>query len=105
MCNDLNSVTLSGKVGRIDVRDVNANGSVQKVATFSLHVNEGKDRDGSVIKVEKWNSDNMFMYLTPGKKVIVQGRLKLKRWTASVGAEDVLKSFLMVVAERIYFND
>lgn len=91
--NDLNNVILTGRVTR-DV-ELKYTTSGTAVANFSIAVNEGiKQQDGrwedvaNFFEITLWGkqAENMSRFLTKGKQVTVQGRLKQHSWQSEDGS-------------------
>jgi len=90
--NDLNNVILTGRVTR-DV-ELKYTTSGTAVANFSIAVNEGiKQQDGrwedvaNFFEITLWGkqAETMSRFLTKGKQVTVQGRLKQHSWLSEDG--------------------
>ena len=69
--NDLNNVVLTGRVTRDVELKYTTNGSA--VANFSIAVNEGK------------SAETLTRFLTKGKRITVQGRLRQQTWQDQEG--------------------
>lgn len=91
--NDLNNVILTGRVTR-DV-ELKYTTSGTAVANFSIAVNEGiKQQDGrwedvaNFFEITLWGkqAETMSRFLTKGKQVSVQGRLKQHSWQSEDGS-------------------
>ena len=91
--NDLNNVILTGRVTR-DV-ELKYTTSGTAVANFSIAVNEGiKQQDGrwedvaNFFEITLWGkqAETMSRFLTKGKQVTVQGRLKQQSWQSEDGS-------------------
>lgn len=64
--------------------------SGKKVGALSLAVNLNKnDKDPLFIDVQVWDAvaDNCSKYLKKGRKIFVEGKLKLNTWTAKDGTK------------------
>lgn len=73
------------------------------VCKFGLAINNPyKENSPTYIDVEAWNklAENCSQFLTKGRKVIVEGRLDLKRWEAEGGTK---RTKLFCAAERVHF--
>ena len=91
MSNDLNNVVLTGRITR-DV-ELRLTTSGTAIASFSLAVNEGMKRDGqweekaNFFDIALWGkqAENLSRFLTKGKRVTVQGRLRQHTWLSPEG--------------------
>jgi single-strand DNA-binding protein len=96
----LNVVTLIGNLATdVDLKDV---GEDMQVATFVLAVDRlGKD-EADFIKVSTWNkqAETCARYLTKGRRIALDGRLKSSSWEDSDGNK---RSAIEVVANRVQF--
>lgn len=105
----LNKVMLIGNLTRDpELRHIQ-NGNA--VASFGMAINRRwKRQDGTAqedtvfVDVTCWGStaDLVQRYLTKGRRVFVEGRLKLDQWTAQDGGK---RSKLVVVADGVQFLD
>jgi len=82
-----------------------------KVADFRLAVNEHyKDKEGNeqervaFVAIETWSglAETCDKYLTVGRAVLVEGRLKMDEWENGEGEK---RSRLLVTAETVNFLD
>ncbi|MDF7822833.1 single-stranded DNA-binding protein [Pontiellaceae bacterium B12227] len=82
-----------------------------KVADFRLAMNERyKDKDGEdheskvYVTIETWSglAETCDKYLTVGRAVLVEGRLKMDEWENGEGEK---RSRLLVTAETVNFLD
>jgi single-strand DNA-binding protein len=88
MSNDINSVTLVGRLTRdAELKYTNAGTAV---SNFSMAVNESiKQKDGSYadtanfFEIQYWGkpAEGLNGYLTKGRQVALQGKLKQQMWT------------------------
>jgi single-strand DNA-binding protein len=96
----VNVVTLIGNLAtEVELRDV---GEDRQVATFVLAVDRlGKD-EADFIRVSTWNkqAETCARYLTKGKRVALDGRLRSSSWEDSDGNK---RSAIEVVANRVQF--
>jgi single-strand DNA-binding protein len=71
----LNQVTLIGNAGKDAESRMTPNGKL--VASFSLALNEGKDKPPLWVRVSAWEklAEIVVQYVTKGKQVAVVGRL------------------------------
>jgi len=96
----VNVVTLIGNLAtEVELRDV---GEDMQVATFVLAVDRlGKD-EADFIKVSTWNkqAETCARYLTKGRRVALDGRLRSSSWEDSDGNK---RSAVEVVANRVQF--
>lgn len=104
-----NKVILVGNVAT-DVK-LNTLKSGTKVADFRLAVNEhykdkeGEDQEHAVfVSIEAWSglAETCDKYLTVGRAVLVEGRLKMDEWENGEGEK---RSRLLVTAETVNFLD
>ncbi len=101
MSNGLNMVQLIGNLGA-DAEGRNVPGD-KFVSKFRLAVNytygQGDDKRTITdwVNCEKWNSANLVKFLTKGKQVYVEGRLK----TDVVGEGDERKYYTKVVVSNL----
>lgn len=104
-----NKVILIGNVAT-DVK-LNTLESGTKVADFRLAVNERfKDKEGNdqervaFVTIETWSglAETCDKYLTVGRAVLVEGRLKMDEWETDEGEP---RSRLLVTAENVNFLD
>tara|TARA_Y100000310_G_C20140653_1_gene560121 strand:- start:171 stop:560 length:390 start_codon:yes stop_codon:yes gene_type:complete len=73
------------------------------VCKFGIAINNPyKENEPTYIDVEAWNklADNCSKFLEKGRKVIVEGRLELKRWETK---EQEKRTKLFCAAERVHF--
>ena len=73
------------------------------VCKFGIAINNPyKENEPTYIDVEAWNklADNCGKFLEKGRKVIVEGRLELKRWETK---EQEKRTKLFCAAERVHF--
>ena len=73
------------------------------VCKFGVAINNPyKENSPTYIDVEAWNklADNCSQFLSKGRKVIIEGRLDLKRWETEDGNK---RSKLFCAAERVHF--
>lgn len=90
--NDLNNVVLTGRVTRDVELKYTTNGSA--VANFSIAVNEGVKQPngqwedkGNFFDVSLWgkSAETLTRFLTKGKRITVQGRLRQQTWQDQEG--------------------
>jgi single-strand DNA-binding protein len=96
----VNVVTLIGNLATdVELKDV---GEDMQVATFVLAVDRiGKD-EADFFKVSTWNkqAETCARYLTKGRRVALDGRLRSSSWEDSDGNK---RSAVEVVANRVQF--
>jgi single-strand DNA-binding protein len=96
----VNVVTLIGNLAtEVELKDV---GEDRHVANFLLAVDRpGKD-EADFVRVSAWNqqAESCARYLTKGKRVAVDGRLRSSSWEDSDGNK---RSAIEVVANRVQF--
>jgi len=96
----VNVVTLIGNLAtEVELKDV---GEDRQVANFLLAVDRpGKD-EADFVRVSTWNqqAESCARYLTKGKQVAVDGRLRSSSWEDSDGNK---RSAIEVVANRVQF--
>jgi single-strand DNA-binding protein len=96
----VNVVTLIGNLATdVELKDV---GEDRQVASFLLAVNRpGKD-EADFVFVSTWNkqAETCARYLTKGKRVAVDGRLRSSSWEDSDGNK---RNAIEVVANRVQF--
>ena len=96
----MNIVALIGNLAsEVELKDV---GEDRQVATFLLAVNRlGKD-EADFVRTSTWSkqAETCARYLSKGKQVAVEGRLRSKSWEDSDGKR---RSALEVVAHRVQF--
>jgi single-strand DNA-binding protein len=106
---DYNKVLLMGRLTRdIELRYTSGN---QAVANIGLAVNrrwrskEGEDREETTfVDCEAWGrtAEVMSQYLSKGRPVFIEGRLKLDQWQDKDGSN---RSRLRVVVDNFQFID
>jgi single-strand DNA-binding protein len=106
---DYNKVLLMGRLTRdIELRYTSGN---QPVANIGLAVNrrwrskEGEDREETTfVDCEAWGrtAEVMSQYLSKGRPVFIEGRLKLDQWQDKDGSN---RSKLRVVVDNFQFID
>ncbi len=106
---NVNKVFLMGNLTRnIEVRST---GSGQQVANLGLAINRyftdasgEKREDTTFVDCEAWGKtgETMAKYLTKGRPVFIEGRLKLDQWEDKEGKK---QSRLRVVVESFQFVD
>jgi single-strand DNA-binding protein len=105
---DLNIVVLTGRLTRDSSLKYLDNGSA--VLNFGIASNRIWSRDGdsheeaTYVDCALWGkrAETFSQHLTKGKKITVEGRLKLSTWDDSEG---IKRSKLSVIADRINFLD
>ncbi len=73
------------------------------VCKFGIAINNPyKENEPTYVDVEAWNklAENCDKFLEKGRKVIVEGRLELKRWETK---EQEKRTKLFCAAERVHF--
>ena len=97
----MNSVQLIGNLAtEVEVREV---GDDKKLATFVLAVDRpGQDRGADFVRIATWErqAEACGRYLTKGKRISVEGRLRSRSWEDPDGKR---RSSLEVVASRVEF--
>jgi single-strand DNA-binding protein len=91
-----NKVILVGNL----TRDPETKTSSVQVCNFTLAVNENKETLFIDIVAFDKLADTCGQYLNKGKKVLVEGRLKMNEWTGKDGSK---KSKIEVVASKVVF--
>lgn len=96
----MNVVTLIGNLAsEVDLRDV---GDELQVANFLLAVDRpGKD-EADFVRISTWNklAETCARYLTKGRQVAIEGRLRSSSWEDSDGKR---RSAVEVVASSVDF--
>jgi single-strand DNA-binding protein len=96
----VNVVTLIGNLAtEVDLKDVSED---RQVASFLLAVERpGKD-EADFVRISTWNkqAETCARYLTKGKRVAVDGRLRSSSWEDSDGNK---RNSIEVVANRVQF--
>ncbi len=96
----MNVVTLIGNLAtEVELKDI---GDDKQVASFLLAVNRpGKD-EADFVWISTWNkqAETCARYLTKGKRVAVDGRLRSRSWEDSDGEK---RNAIEVVANRVQF--
>ncbi len=104
---DLNSVILLGNLTRDPELRYIPSGDA--VATFGIAVSnfytteEGETKESTCfVNIETWRklAENCSKYISKGRQVVVEGRLKLDSWETPEGEK---RSKLKVVANRVGF--
>ena len=96
----MNLVTLIGNlVTDVELKDV---GEDMQVATFVLAVDRIAKDEADFFKVSTWNkqAETCDRYLSKGRQVALEGRLKSSSWEDSDGNK---RSSVEVVAHRVQF--
>ncbi len=97
----MNVVTLIGNLASdVDVREV---GEERRVATFLLAVDRpGQDAGADFVRVSVWNrqADACARFLSKGKRVAVDGRLRSRSWDEPDGKR---RSAVEVSANSVQF--
>jgi single-strand DNA-binding protein len=96
----LNSVVLTGNLATdVEVRDV---GEERQVATFRLAVDRIGSEEADFFQVSAWNKQAELCgrYLSKGRRVGVDGKLKSSSWEDSDGNK---RSSVEVVAYHVEF--
>ena len=95
----MNTVSLTGNAGRDPEARYFESGS--SVATFTMALYEGRDKDPSWVEVQAWNKTAEIATdrVRKGMRVGVEGRLKQETWTDRNTGEN--RSKLVVVANRV----
>jgi single-strand DNA-binding protein len=96
----MNVVTLIGNLATdVELREF---GEDRRLATFRLAVDRGgKDGEADFFRIAAWDKQAQLCaeYLTKGRKVAVEGRLKLRSWED----EGQKRSMVEIVARRVEF--
>jgi single-strand DNA-binding protein len=95
----MNVVILSGNLASdVEVREF---GEEKRLATFRLAVDRGKDEEADFFRIAAWDRQAELCsdYLSKGRKVAVEGRLRRRTWED----EGQKKSIVEVVARRVEF--
>ena len=96
----MNNVTLIGNLAtEVELRDV---GSDLKVANFLLAVDRPGDEEADFVRITAWNrqAEVCAEFLTKGRRVAVDGRLRSSSWE---DAEGKRRSAIEVVAKSVEF--
>ncbi len=97
----MNVVTLIGNLAtEVDVREV---GEDRKVASFLLAVDRpGPDGKADFVRIATWNrqAEVCSQFLTKGKRVAIDGRLRSHSWDDADGKR---RSAVEVVANSVQF--
>jgi single-strand DNA-binding protein len=96
----VNAVVLIGNLcTEVDLRDV---GEDRQVANFLLAVNRPGKEEADFVRISAWNkqAETCARYLTKGKQVAVEGRLRSSSWEDSDGNK---RNAIEVVANRVQF--
>ena len=74
----------------------------RKVCTFSIAINSAVDKSVIYLDIETWNktAENCSRFLSKGRKVAVEGRLKLNSWKSKEGEN---RSKIFCSADMIEF--
>ena len=87
--------TIVGRLGRDPEMRYTKTGDVKAVASFSVAVNQGKDAQGNErdpvwYKVVVWQrlAEVCSEYLSKGDLVLVEGQIKIEKFTRQDGTED-----------------
>jgi len=102
----MNSVNLVGNLASdVDIRDAgNApDGSTRRVSSFLLAVNRpGKDAGADFVRVSAWGgqAESCHTYLSKGKKVAVEGRIRTSRKENEDGS---YTNYFEINANRVEF--
>lgn len=108
----LNKVMLIGNIGKDpEIRYLDGN---VKVATFSLATTEKyKDRQGNTKEMTEWHNivawrnlaDIVEKYMTKGRQVYVEGRLRTRDWTDQSGnkrySTDIIADTVQLLGQKI----
>jgi single-strand DNA-binding protein len=81
----LNNVVIGGLVGRDP--EVKTIDSGKRVASFSLAVDNGKDKESSWFDINAWErtAEIVESYVSKGSAVVIIGRLAQNKWTDKDG--------------------
>ena len=96
----MNNVTLIGNLAtEVEIREV---GSDLKVANFLLAVDRPGDDDADFVRITAWNrqAEVCAEFLTKGRRVAVDGRLRSSSWE---DAEGKRRTTIEVVAKSVEF--
>jgi single-strand DNA-binding protein len=112
MAIDLNKVMILGRCASdLEVKKIESTGS--SVVNFTVATNRKyKNKDGNLLEEAEYHrcvaygnsADVLGKYLTKGKKLYVEGRLKTRKWQDSTGndrysTEIVLENFIFLDAK------
>ena len=95
---DLNSVSLGGRLTAAP--ELRQTKSGHSVCDVSIAVNRMKEGETDFVDVTLWGKQavSLAQYLTKGRHVMIEGRLKLNSWETDEG---VKRSKLTIVAESV----
>ena len=96
----MNVVTLIGNLAtEVELKDL---GDDKQVANFLLAVNRPGRDEADFVRISTWNkqAESCARYLTKGKRVAVDGRLRSSSWE---DAEGKRRSAIEVVANSVQF--
>jgi single-strand DNA-binding protein len=96
----VNVVTLIGNLATdVELRDV---GEERQVANFLLAVNRPGKEEADFVRISTWNkqAETCARYLTKGKRVAVDGRLRSSSWEDADGNK---RNAIEVVANSVQF--
>ncbi|MEX2210733.1 MAG: single-stranded DNA-binding protein [Gaiellaceae bacterium] len=97
----MNNVSLIGNLATdVELREV---GEDKKLATFLLAVDRpGQDKGADFVRIATWDrqAEVCGQYLTKGKRVAVDGRLRSRSWEEPDGKR---RTAIEVVANRVQF--
>ena len=102
----MNSVNLVGNLASdVDIRDASnaPDGSTRRVSSFLLAVNRpGKDAGADFVRVSAWGgqAESCHTYLSKGKKVAVEGRIRTSRKENEDGS---YTNYFEINANRVEF--
>lgn len=102
----MNSVNLVGNLASdVDIRDAGTapDGSTRRVSSFLLAVNRpGKDAGADFVRVSAWGgqAESCNTYLSKGKKVAVEGRIRTSRKENEDGS---YTNYFEINANRVEF--
>jgi single-strand DNA-binding protein len=98
----VNVVTLIGNLATdVDLREV---GDGKKVASFLLAIDRPTTNEADFVRITVWErqAETCAAYLSKGRRVAVDGRLRSSSWDAPTGEK---RRAVEVVANRVDFLD
>ncbi|MEK6274180.1 MAG: single-stranded DNA-binding protein [Actinomycetota bacterium] len=96
----MNVVTLIGNLAtEVELKDI---GDDRQVANFLLAVDRPGQDEADFVRISAWNkqAETCARYLTKGRQVAIDGRLRSSSWEDSDGNK---RSAIEVVAHRVQF--
>jgi single-strand DNA-binding protein len=95
----INNIVIGGTVGRDP--EMRATGNGKSIASFSIAVDSGKDKEADWFDVTAWEqqAELVSKYVTKGSNVVVIGRISQDKWEDKNGGGK--RSKVVIIANNV----